>query len=51
MDAIREAALGGTPAPEIALCVILGAAYVAFGSLVLESVLRAARKDGSLALA
>jgi ABC-2 type transport system permease protein len=51
VDAIREAALGGNPFPEIALCLVLGAAYVGAGSLVLERVLRAARKDGSLALA
>ena len=51
VDAIREAALGGNPFPEIALCLVLGAAYVCAGSLVLERVLRAARKDGSLALA
>jgi ABC-2 type transport system permease protein len=51
VDAIREAALGGNPVPEIALCLVLGAAYVGAGSLVLERVLRAARKDGSLALA
>ena len=51
VDAVREAALGGSPLPEIGLCLALGAAYVAVGSLVLETVLRAARKDGSLALA
>jgi ABC-2 type transport system permease protein len=51
VDAVREAALGGNPLVEIALCLGLGAAYVTAGSLVLESVLRAARKDGSLALA
>jgi ABC-2 type transport system permease protein len=51
VDAIREAALGGGPWPELAVALVLGAAYVAIGSLVLESALRAARKDGSLALA
>ena len=51
VDAIREAALGGSPLPEIALCLALGAGYVAAGSLVLETALRAARKDGSLSLA
>jgi ABC-2 type transport system permease protein len=51
VDAVREAALGGNALPEIAVCIGLGAVYVAAGSLVLESVLRAARKDGSLALA
>ena len=51
VDAIREAALGGGPWPEIAAALALGAAYVAIGALVLETALRAARRDGSLALA
>jgi ABC-2 type transport system permease protein len=51
VDAVRESALGGAPWAEIAACLGLGAAYVAAGSLVLETVLRAARKDGSIALA
>jgi ABC-2 type transport system permease protein len=51
VDAVREAALGGSPLGEIALCLALGGAYVTIGALVLETVLRAARKDGSLALA
>jgi len=50
VDAIREAALGGNPIPEIAACFLLGALYVAVGSLVLDTVLGAARKDGSIAL-
>ena len=51
VDAVREAALGGNPVPEIALCLVLGAAYVTAGALVLETVLRAARRDGSISLA
>lgn len=51
VDAIREGALGGTPYAEIGLCLALGAAYVLAGSLVLERALRAARREGSLALA
>jgi ABC-2 type transport system permease protein len=51
VDAIREAALGGGAWPEIGLCLALGAAYVAIGTLVLHTALRAARQDGSLALA
>ena len=51
VDAVRESALGGSPLPEIALCLALGSAYVVAGSLVLERVLRAARRDGSLSLA
>lgn len=51
VDAIREAAIGGNPLLEIVLCLVLGAAYVTAGALVLDTALRAARKDGSLALA
>jgi ABC-2 type transport system permease protein len=51
VDAIREAAIGGSPLAEIVLCLVLGLGYVAVASLVLETVLRAARKDGSLSLA
>ena len=51
VDAVRQAALGGSPLPEIGLCVLLGAAYVAAGALVLDRALRAARRDASLALA
>ena len=51
VDAVREAALGGNAFPEIALCLALGAVYVTVGSLVLETALRAARRDASLALA
>jgi ABC-2 type transport system permease protein len=50
VDAIREAALGGNPFPEIGMCIVLGAAYVTVGALVLDTVLRAARQDGSIAL-
>lgn len=50
MSAIRESALGGTPLPDLALCLGLGAAYVAGGVLVTDRVLRAARVSGSLAL-
>jgi ABC-2 type transport system permease protein len=50
MNAIRESALGGTPLPDLLLCLGLGGAYVAFGVLVTERVLRAARVRGSLSL-
>ena len=50
MNAIRESALGGTPLPDLLLCLGLGAAYVAFGVLVTDRVLRAARERGSLSL-
>ena len=51
VDAIRQAAMGGSPWAELGLCVLLGAAYVTAGALMLEAVLRAARRDASLALA
>jgi ABC-2 type transport system permease protein len=50
MNAIRESALGGTPLPDLLACLGLGAAYVAFGILVTDRVLRAARVSGSLSL-
>jgi ABC-2 type transport system permease protein len=51
VDAIREAASGDTPGPEIAAAFALGGLYVVIGVAVLESVLRSARRAGSLALA
>jgi ABC-2 type transport system permease protein len=51
VDAIREAATGASPWPELTACVGLGAVYLAVGIAVLESVLRSARRAGSLALA
>lgn len=51
VDAVREAALGGSPLVEVGLCLALGLGYVVAGGLVLDLALRAARRDGSLALA
>lgn len=51
VDAVREAALGGSPLLEIGICLALGLGYVLAGALVLDLALRAARRDGSLALA
>ena len=51
MNAIREAALGGSPWPDLLMCVALAGAYTAAGVLLLESVLRAARARASLSLA
>ena len=51
MNAIREAALGGSPWPDLALCLALGGGYVLAGVLVLERVLRAARARAALSLA
>jgi ABC-2 type transport system permease protein len=50
MRAIRESALGGSPLPDLALCLALAAAYTLAGVLVLDSALRAARARASLSL-
>ena len=50
MSAIRESALGGTPLPDLLLCLALGAAYVALGVLVTDRVLYDARGRGTLSL-
>jgi ABC-2 type transport system permease protein len=50
MNAIRESALGGTPLPDLLLCLGLGAVYVAFAVLVTNRVLDDARARGSLSL-
>jgi ABC-2 type transport system permease protein len=51
VDAIREAASGGGPWPEIGLALGLGAVYLAIGVVVLETVLTGARRSGTVALA
>jgi ABC-2 type transport system permease protein len=48
--AIRESALGGSPLPDVLLCLALGALYVLIGVLVLDNVLRAARAKAALSL-
>lgn len=50
MNAIRDAALGGNPWPDLAAAGALGAAYVLLGLLVLERMLDAARARAVLAL-
>ena len=50
VNAIRESALGGHPLPDLALCLLLGLAYLAVGVLARESVLRSARRNATLAL-
>jgi ABC-2 type transport system permease protein len=50
MNAIRESALGGSPLPDLLLCLGLGAAYVGFAVLVTRRVLDDARARGSLSL-
>ena len=50
VDAIREAALGGSPFREIAFCVGLGALYAILGTLLIETVLSSARRSATLSL-
>jgi ABC-2 type transport system permease protein len=50
MNAVRESALGGSPLPDIAMCVALGAGYTLAGVLLLDMVLRAARARATLAI-
>jgi ABC-2 type transport system permease protein len=50
MRAVRESSTGGSPLPDLAMSIGLGAAYVAIGIVLTESVLRAARVKASLSL-
>jgi ABC-2 type transport system permease protein len=50
MRAIRESALGGTPLPDLGMCLALGAVYTLIGVVVLDWVLKAARARAALAL-
>jgi ABC-2 type transport system permease protein len=50
MRAIRESSTGGTPLPDIGMCVLLGSTYVALGIAMTESILRSARRSASLSL-
>ncbi len=50
MNAIRESSTGGSPLPDIAMCAVLGLAYVVIGFLLTDRVLRAARAKASLSL-
>jgi ABC-2 type transport system permease protein len=48
--AIRQAALGGTPLPDLGICCALGAGYAVLGILLVETVLRSARRTATLSL-
>ncbi len=48
--ALREAALGGSPWPEIGMCLVVSAAYLSVGSVCLRAFVRVARARGSLKL-
>jgi ABC-2 type transport system permease protein len=51
MNAIRESALGGSPVPDLLVCLLLGGGYTLTGVLVVNVALRAARRRAALALA
>jgi ABC-2 type transport system permease protein len=48
--AVREAALGGTPWFDVAMCAALGAIYLVLGAALLRVFERMARRDATLAL-
>jgi ABC-2 type transport system permease protein len=48
--AIREAALGGSPLPDVVACAALGAGYALLGVLLVQTVLRSARRRATLSL-
>jgi len=50
MEAVRNAALGGPVWPGIGMCVLLGAIYLALGSLFMNNFERLARKRATLSL-
>src|SRR5687768_231598 len=50
MNAIREAAVGGSPLPDLAICLALGGLYVTAGILLTNHVLDAARRRAALSL-
>ena len=50
MNAIRESSLGGSPLPDLLMCFVLGTAYIAFGFLIMDRLLRAARERAALSL-
>src|SRR4029453_15035466 len=50
VQAIREAALGGTPWPDIGMTLVLGLAYLAIGAVCLRHFETAARRHATLSL-
>ena len=48
--AIREAALGGSPLPDLLVCAAIGLGYAAAGMLLVDTVLRSARSRATLSL-
>jgi ABC-2 type transport system permease protein len=51
VNAIREAASGGTPWGDIGMCLALAAGYTTIGVLLVERMLKTARTKAALALA
>ena len=50
MNAIRESASGGSPWPDVGMCVALAALYTSIGVVLVEHMLRSARTKAALAL-
>ena len=50
MRAIRESALGGSPLPDLGVCLALGAGYTLIGVLGVETLLAAARARATVSL-
>jgi len=50
VQAIRQAALGGTPWPDIGMTLALGAIYLVIGTIALGNFERRARKEATLSL-
>jgi ABC-2 type transport system permease protein len=50
VQAIRQAALGGTPWPDIGMTLALGAIYLVVGTIALGNFERRARKEATLSL-
>ena len=48
--ATREAALGGSPLPDVLACLALGGGYALAGVLLVQTVLRSARRRATLSL-
>ena len=48
--AIREAALGGSPLPDLLVCAGIGLGYAAAGMLLVDTVLHSARSRATLSL-
>jgi ABC-2 type transport system permease protein len=51
INALRDAAIGGNPWPEIGMCLVLGAVYLVIGHFALQHFERLARERATLAIA